>query len=533
MNSKSSIGWPEKIPLYPLLVGLFPVLELFLFNIHQIPSYAILRALIASLVLIVLVWGVCLLIFRDRVKAALGASFALILVLSYGHVYDLVYRKKLLGITIGRHEYLIALWVVLILAGFIFLFRSHNLKNLNRVVYFFGAVLIVLNLAQIALASFQTGQEPSTAQNNKPQAKTTANTTTLTNGVKRDVYYIIVDSHSRSDVLKGMGLDNSNFVSQLTGLGFTVLPCAQSNYTNTERSLSSSLNMNYLPTFGISDNDNDENDMLAPTSALLRHSKVRQIFEQMGYKTVAFATKAPWANMTDVDYYFDFAKDLPVLQREETQKFYEIFLDTTLFRVVIDSQNNSYIKFDNLPTAVLEWIDPTAGVFSSSRYQEYLSDIYSLTTLAKVPQLVPGPKFVMAHLMVTHSSLVFNRDGSFNIENKEATDARGAFLDAVYYADGQLVKVARDILNQYPTVKPIIVIQADHGWVSGPDRVKILNALYLPDGGSSKLYPTLTPVNTFRLIMDTYFGGHFGQLDNKSLLSVSIHYSEHLPVVCP
>jgi hypothetical protein len=531
MNSKST-GWTENLPLYPLLVGLFPVLELFLFNIHQIPGYAILRALILSLALIVLIWGACLLIFRNRVRAALGASFVLILVLSYGHIYDLLYKKKLLGITIGRHEYLIALWAVLILAGFIFLFRSRNLNNLNRVVYFFSAALIVLNLAQIAFAGFQTGQSAA-AQNNKPQAKTAANATTPGSVVKRDVYYIIVDSHSRSDVLKGMGYDNSKFISQLTDLGFSVLPCAQSNYTNTERSLSSSLNMNYLPTFGISDDDNVEGDVLPPTSAMLRHSKVRQLFEQMGYQTVAFATKAPWADMTDVDHYFNVATDTPVLEREETQKFYEIFLDTTLFRIVIDSKNNSYIKFDNLPTAVLQWVDPSAGVFSSSRYQEYLGNQYSLTTLAKVPQLVPGPKFVMAHLMVTHSSFVFNRDGSYKSEDEEDTNARGAFLDSVYYADGQLPKIAQEILSQYPTVKPVIIIQADHGWVSGPDRVKILNALYLPDGGSSKLYPTLTPVNTFRLIMDTYFGGQYGQIDNKSLLSVSDHYSQHLPIVCP
>ena len=532
MNSKS-IGWPEKFPLYPLLVGFFPVLELFLFNIHQIPGYAILRALIISLVIIVLVWGACLLIFRSRVKAALGASLVLILILSYGHIYDLLYKKKLLGITIGRHEYLIALWAVLIVAGLIFLFRAHNLNNLNRVVYFFSAALILLNLVQIAFASFQTSQGPISSQNNKSQAKMAATSNAPASGAKRDVYYIIVDSHSRSDVLKGMGYDNSKFVGQLTALGFSVLPCAQSNYTNTERSLSSSLNMNYLPTFGIKDDDNVESDVLPPASALLRHSKVRQLFEQMGYKTVAFATKAPWANMTDVNYYYNVASDTPVLQREDTQKFYEIFLDTTLFRVVIDSKNNKYIKLDNLPTALLQWIDPTAGVFSSSRYQEYLGNQYSLTTLAKVPQLVPGPKFVMAHLMVTHSSFVFNRDGSYKPQDEEDTNARGSFLDSVYYADSQLPKIAQEILSQYPTVKPIIVIQADHGWVTGPDRVKILNALYLPDGGSSKLYPTLTPVNTFRLILDTYFGGHYGQIDNKSLLSVSDHYSEHLPVVCP
>ncbi|MDR3575621.1 MAG: sulfatase-like hydrolase/transferase [Anaerolineaceae bacterium] len=531
MNSKS-IGWPEKFPLYPLLVGLFPVLELFLFNIHQIPSYAILRALIVSVVVTILVWGACLIIFRNRVKAALSASLVLILVFSYGHVYDLLYKKKLLGITIGRHEYLIALWAAFILAGFVLLFRAHYLDNLNRVVYVFSAALIVLNLAQIAFASIQISSSAA-AQINKTPAKTQENSSAPANTVKRDVYYIIVDSHSRSDVLKSMGYDNSKFISQLTDLGFSVLPCAQSNYTNTERSLSSSLNMNYLPTFGIADNDNLEGDVLPIASKLMVHSKVRQIFEQMGYQTVAFATKAPWANWTDADHYFNVANDTPVLQREETQKFYEIFLDTTLFRVVIDSKNNSYIKLDNLPTAALEWIDPTAGVFSSSRYQEYLGNVYSLTTLAKVPQLVPGPKFVIAHLMVTHSSLVFNRDGSFKPKDEEDTNARAAFLDAAYYADGQLPKIAKAILDQYPTVKPIIVIQADHGWVEGTNRVKILNALYLPDGGSSKLYPTLTPVNTFRLILDTYFGGNYSQLDNRSLLGVSDHYSEQLPVVCP
>jgi hypothetical protein len=33
----------------------------------------------------------------------------------------------------------------------------------------------------------------------------------------------------------------------------------------------------------------------------------------------------------------------------------------------------------------------------------------------------------------------------------------------------------------------------------------ILNAFYLPDGDTSRLDPTMTPVNTFRLIFDDFF----------------------------
>ena len=53
----------------------------------------------------------------------------------------------------------------------------------------------------------------------------------------------------------------------------------------------------------------------------------------------------------------------------------------------------------------------------------------------------------------------------------------------------------------------------------GADRVKILNAYYLPDGGNKALYPTITPVNTFRVIFNTYFGGNYELLPDVSRYS--------------
>jgi hypothetical protein len=49
----------------------------------------------------------------------------------------------------------------------------------------------------------------------------------------------------------------------------------------------------------------------------------------------------------------------------------------------------------------------------------------------------------------------------------------------------------------------------------------ILNAYYLPNGGDQMLYSTITPVNTFRLIFDYYFGGDYGLIEDISYNSKS------------
>jgi hypothetical protein len=50
--------------------------------------------------------------------------------------------------------------------------------------------------------------------------------------------------------------------------------------------------------------------------------------------------------------------------------------------------------------------------------------------------------------------------------------------------------------------------------------MKVLNAYYLPGVNAQLLYPSITPVNTFRLVFDQYFGGQFGLLEDKSYYSV-------------
>ena len=80
---------------------------------------------------------------------------------------------------------------------------------------------------------------------------------------------------------------------------------------------------------------------------------------------------------------------------------------------------------------------------------------------------------------------------------------------------------------------PVILLQADHGsantfgstdgdrWERATEgmlreRFSIFNAYYLPSGGDSLLYDSITPVNTFRLVLNAYFGADYELLEDRS-----------------
>jgi hypothetical protein len=50
-------------------------------------------------------------------------------------------------------------------------------------------------------------------------------------------------------------------------------------------------------------------------------------------------------------------------------------------------------------------------------------------------------------------------------------------------------------------------------------QFKILSAYYLPNGGEKYIYDGISPVNTFRVIINAYFGGQLELLQDKSYYS--------------
>ena len=87
---------------------------------------------------------------------------------------------------------------------------------------------------------------------------------------------------------------------------------------------------------------------------------------------------------------------------------------------------------------------------------------------------------------------------------------------------------------------PIIILQGDHGCgaflhhdsLEGTylqDRLSILNAYYLP-GGADGLYDSITPVNTFRVIINRYFDAALPMLEDRSYFATATHPYDYTDV---
>jgi hypothetical protein len=93
------------------------------------------------------------------------------------------------------------------------------------------------------------------------------------------------------------------------------------------------------------------------------------------------------------------------------------------------------------------------------------------------------------------------------------------YVDQLQFLNKNILQAIDTIVANSET-PPIIIIQGDHGpWLQeGNKHFLILNAIYFP-GHKDKLYPTISPVNTFRLVFDNYFGGKYDILDDVSYYS--------------
>ncbi len=166
----------------------------------------------------------------------------LILFFSYGHLYLLLKGVEVGGFYLFRHRTLVPVWIIL--AALAIWWVSRTSLDVTLVTY-------TLNLVGLFLLIFPIMQIVSfSVQNEASQASAEKNTSALDLKVKSqppDIYYIILDGYGRSDVLKNeYDYDNSDFLNGLRGLGFYVADCSQSNYAQTQISLASSLNFNYL-----------------------------------------------------------------------------------------------------------------------------------------------------------------------------------------------------------------------------------------------------------------------------------------------
>ncbi len=128
-----------------------------------------------------------------------------------------------------------------------------------------------------------------------------------------------------------------------------------------------------------------------------------------------------------------------------------------------------------------------------------------------------GPKFVYAHFMVTHPPYVFNTDGTFKYHDNDQASV-SEYIEQVKILNGQLTTIIDSILKRNAS-NSVIIIQADHGshLLNVNETFTIQNNYYFPDLDYTLLKQNTSPVNSFRIILNKYFGQQLPLLEDKSI----------------
>ncbi|HUM24797.1 MAG TPA: hypothetical protein PKN81_01075 [Anaerolineales bacterium] len=480
-------------PWYPIVISAYPVLALLSSNAGQVQSNTGIRPLLVSVAFGGLLFFIVWVILRRQVhRAAFLTTLLLALFFTYGHAYIAVDEK---WPDAGYAQWLAVVWAILLVLAVFWATRPKwtfvsAAANLNTV----ALALVIMATAQI---DFSNGmgkvhrvalekapiQEDLTLPENPP-----------------DVYFFLLDSYGRSDLLyAAYGFDNSDFENQLVDRGFYIASCSQSNYVRTEISLGSSLNMAYLQ--GLDETFTPDSTARRVLWDALKHNAVRYNFETLGYETINFASGFAWLEITDVDHFMS-----PPPASSGMNEFEGLFLRTTLARYAQD----------------LGWVDPDylMGVSFRDRFNYIFN---SMDEIAAMPQ----PTFAYMHLISPHPPFVFDPEGNptyppdfWNDQRMYPADMyQKGYVNQLQYLNKNMLEAVDTILANSDT-PPIIIIQSDHGpWLQPKDkRMRNFTAILMP-GHEDVLYPTITPVNIFRVVFNAYFGGKYDILEDVSYFS--------------
>jgi len=346
--------------------------------------------------------------------------------------------------------------------------------------------------------------------------------TSGTSNFKPNIYYFVFDRYPRHDVLeKYFDFQNNSHIDYLRSNGFWVGDESYANYPNTFLSLSSSLNMSYLQflTDILGDQQADQANVYRQ---LLQDNQLARFLKSQGYKYVLFGSS--WD---------------PFQKKGIADENYNLLADFDEFHL--------YIYERTLLNAIRGIIEKKQLFTGTERFNKISLNLdYRLHRINRQKNQ-PQPLFVFGHFLLPHPPYVFSPEcDSYTLSTSSQQDYESGYLNEIQCAN----RVMRSLISeiQSGSDRPVVIIfQSDEGpflpleYFNGdgesvPENSEsylihgaILNAVYLPDKDDfSKpanyekigFGPNLSPVNTFRVILNYYFSTNLSILPDKTYFSL-------------
>jgi len=487
-------------PVHHLLFALAPILFLYSHNASKLPiaPSELLLPLAVSFAAALVLWLVLWLVMRGSRRAALVVSLFLALFFLYGRAQDAIGHNT-------TPVLLPAAAIVILMLGILIFGRPRRE---------FSGLTVFLNLVSLALVLINLVTGVPALLRGGPSRRSQPGVALANAANLPDIYYIILDSYTREDVLShDYGYDNSGFIAYLRNRGFLVGSRSRSNYAQTYLSLASSLNMTYLDS--LVQKAGSASDDRSQLLEMIADSRVMNFLKQHGYTTASFASGYTGTEFENADVH--------CAPRWALSEFQNVLISTTALPALV-----------RLVARRSQW---------DLQRQRIL---YAFERLPDVAGMRP-PVFAICHIVAPHPPFVFGPHGEklnpsdvFTLDEAEAVpvinkqtmrqDFIRSYRDQLEFITLKTRQMVDRILAR-SSRPPIIILQADHGPASfrnwddlAPDqlveRMAILNAYLVPrDSTGPAWYDSISPVNTFRLIFDRVFGESLPLLPDRSWFS--------------
>jgi hypothetical protein len=493
----------------PVGISIAAVLSLYAANAGEVDFSSAHRSLVLAAGVAIAIWLGLLRPLGDARKAALVTSLVALLFWSSSSIVSGIEKVTGGGITplvLG----MALLWLVALpLLARRIARTTRNLGSVYKIVNVAAAVGVLIPIANLSASLYQVPTPPVMPSPEIPMA--TADRTSA----GPDIYLIVLDAHGRDDELAEYFDMTDGLGHRLRELGFYIADASNTNYSSTLHSLPSLLNFTLIQ--DVIQCARRPAIVKAHLVRLTRYNRIMKLLKERGYKTIAYSTGIPISEGVKADEKVDPPPLITLWGRAIRVNPFEQLL----------------LTWTPLDPVLRHAPELSPYTLHRERILHTLSDITRYAT-------DPAPTFVFAHVVSPHEPFVFGAKGEDVSTHKRAFRFSRVFQDPdmpstpglvgpeyarryreqARYLGGLVVQAVKEIL-QNSTEPPIIIVQGDHG-PSGfsPDgrrtRLAILNAYYLPHGGQRRLYPSISPVNSMRVVLNHYFGAEFPMLPDDS-----------------
>ncbi|MBT3456072.1 hypothetical protein HN446_03335 [bacterium] len=528
-------------PIACILFAIYPLLRLWSYNWEEAFAQELIFLLVISTIGSFILYNLFLFLLQEKQKATLGTLLFLIMFSSFewfffheDSLFLYLNQIKVFDYTIFGYETLLSLWVLIFLTLMFFVFKtSKKIKIINNLLTIAACILVLTTIIRLSpfiklkiypyIYDYATTEHKHVFENK--QLDKVIPKKDLKEGYLPDIYYIILDGYARADILKVFyDHDTKEFTGFLKNNGFFIADKSCTNYSFTLHSIPSSINMSYIPF--------DEHETLSHASfqrgaqqiqTLIRNPKFRNLYEflcnsdlifflkKQGYFFINIAGDSFTARLKN----FDITLNQPQFS---LGPFTNMFVNKTFLGPLV----NNTKTFKNL----YDFFVPDKNIITSGQ----------LSSLKNVPKIIKEkgkPTFTFCHILTPHHPYTFDENGNIvQKPNRKVPyeEFKKQYINEIKGINKKAQKVVETILRKSKR-PPVIIIQADHGTASYKEyfetghglysdalvkeRMTILNAYHIPGKGNELLNNQVTPVNSFRIVLNYLFNTNLPILTDK------------------